>query len=414
MIRHYILLATKVLLRRKGFTLVSLFGITATLLVFVVLAALLDHGFGAAPPESRQDRMLGVVRIVMYGDQNRSTTSGGFGFFDRYARDMPGVERLTIFTGSTPVNSYVGDRKVSVEMKRTDADFWQVFDFTFVDGRPYSTDDVAHAQFDAVVSRSAAGLLVGGGGRAVGESIDVDGQRFRVVGVVDDVSEMRFQSYAEVWVPYTTSRSPVERAQIQGPYQAVVLASSRDAMPGIRAEFNSRLARVELPPGMRGIVAPFETKFETFARQAQVAGWRSPDSQAPQLILLMAGVGLLIALLPAVNLINLNVSRIMERTSEIGVRKAFGASSRTLVAQFVVENVLLTGVGAAAAFVLSIVVLGAINRSGLIAHAQLALNAPVFLAGVAIALAFGVLSGVYPAWRMSRLHPVNALKGDVR
>ena len=44
-------------------------------------------------------------------------------------------------------------------------------------------------------------------------------------------------------------------------------------------------------------------------------------------------------LLPAVNLVNLNVSRIMERASEIGVRKAFGASSRALVGQFVVENV---------------------------------------------------------------------------
>ena len=52
-------------------------------------------------------------------------------------------------------------------------------------------------------------------------------------------------------------------------------------------------------------------------------------------------------LLPAVNLININVSRIMERASEIGVRKAFGASSLTLVGQFVVENVLLTLIGGA-------------------------------------------------------------------
>ena len=56
-------------------------------------------------------------------------------------------------------------------------------------------------------------------------------------------------------------------------------------------------------------------------------------------------------LLPAVNLVNLNASRIMERASEIGVRKAFGASSRTLVGQFVVENVVLTLIGAALGFV---------------------------------------------------------------
>ena len=58
-------------------------------------------------------------------------------------------------------------------------------------------------------------------------------------------------------------------------------------------------------------------------------------------------------LLPTVNLININVSRIMERASEIGVRKAFGASSRTLVGQFIVENLILTLVGGAVGFGLS-------------------------------------------------------------
>ena len=54
---------------------------------------------------------------------------------------------------------------------------------------------------------------------------------------------------------------------------------------------------------------------------------------------------LLVMLLPTLNLININVTRIMERSSEIGVRKAFGASSRTLVYQFIVENIILTLIG---------------------------------------------------------------------
>ena len=69
-------------------------------------------------------------------------------------------------------------------------------------------------------------------------------------------------------------------------------------------------------------------------------------------------------LLPAVNLMNLNTSRILERASEIGVRKAFGASSSPLVGQFIVENVVLTLVGAAVGFVLAGVAAQAINASG--------------------------------------------------
>jgi putative ABC transport system permease protein len=115
-----------------------------------------------------------------------------------------------------------------------------------------------------------------------------------------------------------------------------------------------------------------------------------------------------------VNLVNLNTSRIMERASEIGVRKAFGASSRTLVGQFIVENLVLTLVGAAIGFVLAAWLLQVINTSGVIQYAELSLNYRIFGWGVLLAMAFGLLSGVYPAWRMSRMHPVQALKGAVR
>jgi putative ABC transport system permease protein len=114
-----------------------------------------------------------------------------------------------------------------------------------------------------------------------------------------------------------------------------------------------------------------------------------------------------------VNLVNINISRIMERASEIGVRKAFGAPSRTLVGQFLVENILLTLVGSVIGFVLSVLALRAVSQSGLFTYAHFSLNPRVFAYGILAALAFGLLSGVYPAWRMSRLNPVDALRGGV-
>jgi putative ABC transport system permease protein len=119
----------------------------------------------------------------------------------------------------------------------------------------------------------------------------------------------------------------------------------------------------------------------------------------------------LFMLLPAINLVNLNLSRIFERVSEIGVRKAFGASSRTLVGQFIVENIVLTLIGAGLALAGSAVVLATLNQIGTIPYSQFELNLRVLVAGVLMALLFGLLSGVYPAWRMSRLHPAQALSG---
>jgi len=59
-------------------------------------------------------------------------------------------------------------------------------------------------------------------------------------------------------------------------------------------------------------------------------------------------------------------------------------------------------------------VLRAFNESGIIRYAHFAVNVRVFIYGVLLALAFGLVSGVYPAWRMSRMHPVEALKGGSR
>ena len=119
---------------------------------------------------------------------------------------------------------------------------------------------------------------------------------------------------------------------------------------------------------------------------------------------------LLVMLLPTLNLVNINITRIMERSSEIGVRKAFGASSRTLVYQFIVENLILTLLGGLIGVMLSLVIIHIINNANLIANLNMTLDVTVLFIGLLICLIFGLLSGVYPAWRMSRLHVVDALK----
>ena len=91
-------------------------------------------------------------------------------------------------------------------------------------------------------------------------------------------------------------------------------------------------------------------------------------------------------------------------------RTGFGASSRALVGQFVTENVILSLVGGAIGLLLSAVVMAVINHTEVIPDAQFHLNLRIFGYALLTAVFFGLLSGVYPAWRMSRLHPVDALR----
>jgi putative ABC transport system permease protein len=414
MLNHYLVLAVKVLLRRKFFTFISLFGISFTLLVLTVVAALFDHTFGPGAEEPLQARTLYAGRAVMYGKDNTWSSNAGFKLFDMYARNLPGVERLSLYENSHTVHSYLDGRKVSSGLKRTDDEFWHILQFEFLEGGPFGTADVAEARFVAVINRTTRQRIFDGR-NAVGQTLEADGQRFRVIGVVEDVSEMRSVPYADIWVPYTTAKTDAYKREVMGDWNAIALARDEAAMAGIHEEFNSRLLRVELPEkNFEAIVAPFETKFAGFARLMPTADRKDPESQVWRMVMLLLVLALLFILIPTVNLVNINISRIMERASEIGVRKAFGAPSRTLVGQFLVENILLTLIGGTVGFVLSIFVLRGIAQSGLFSYAHLTVNLRVFAYGMALAVVFGLISGVYPAWRMSRLNPVQALKGGPR
>jgi putative ABC transport system permease protein len=400
-----------VLKRRPFYTAISLFGISFTLLVLMVVTALADHTLAPMAPESRQARMLGVHSARMFGPNSAWSSEAGYLLFDKHARNLPGVDTLTIFASGSSVTTYLGDQRITSILKRTDAAFWRVFDFTFLEGGPYGEGDVTDARFVAVITRATRERLFGEQ-PALYKTFEADGQVFKVVGVVENVPDIRYVPFADAYAPTTTAKTDAYKREIMGGFHAVALAKTTDDLPLIREEFNARVSRVELPDkDYKTLVAPFETRYDSIARESPFADRTSPERQGGKLTWLLVVAALLFVTLPTVNLVNVNVSRILERASEIGVRKAFGAPTRSLVAQFVVENVILTLAGGAIGLVLSGLVLRALNQSGMFAHSALTVNARVFGYGVLLAIAFGIFSGVYPAWRMARLHPVEALKG---
>lgn len=427
MLANYLKIAVKVLLRRKFFTAISLFGISFTLVVLMVGTAILDHVVAPLPPETRQDRTLGVYSARMLGEHFGMHTQPGFALLDRYARDLPGVERMSIFSDGL-VSSYLNGSRIKSSLKRTDGEFWKILDFEFLEGGPFNSDDVEKARFVAVINATTRRRFFGDA-PALDQTIEADGQRFQVVGVVPDVPELRTVPFADIWVPLTTAKSDAYRRELMGGFKAIFLAGSSPGFPLIKEEFRTRMKTVDLPRDFQRMIAVPETALEHAASSlvheadqivhggGSLVGSLDHGTGDISLARFWAAAGLLsliFMLLPSLNLVNLSVSRILERASEIGVRKAFGASSRTLVGQFVVENVVLTVVGGVIGFVLSRLVLDALGASGLFASTQFRLNGRVFLYGLALAVFFGVLSGAYPAWRMSQLRPVEALKGSAR
>jgi putative ABC transport system permease protein len=410
MIANYIKIALKVLGRRKFFTFISLFGISLTLVVLMVATTVLDNVFAPRAPESKFDRVVGVYRLGMHGPSFNSTGNPGYRFIKEYVLNLPGAEAASVFSSQSMLAMYHEGRKIDTHMRRTDGAYWQILDFDFVEGGPFTEVDNANASFVAVITDEMRTKLYGRTS-ALGKTFEVDGQRFRVVGVVRAVPITRLVGFSEIWAPMRTMKTREYERQWMGGFGGIVLARNRGDFDALRSAFRQRTSAFVFddPKMFNRLEVGLDTPFEGAARN--LLGSQFKGNRALVLRSILFGLALLFMLLPTMNLVSINLSRIMERASEIGVRKAFGASSRTLVAQFVVENIVLTVIGGLIGFVLSVAFLVALSRAELIPYAVFDVNVRIFLYGLALAVFFGLVSGVYPAWRMSRIQAVNALRG---
>ena len=409
MLINYLKTAFKVLGRRRFFTFISLFGISLTLVVLMVATAVLDNFFEPRAPESRFDRVLGVHRVVMRGEENTRTSGPGYGFVKKYVQGLESAEATSFFTDASRTALYHEGRKIETHVRRTDGAYWQILDFEFVGGGAFTEDDNRNARNVAVITDVMREQLFGTDA-GLGRTFEFEGKVFRVVGVVKSVPITRLVGFSQIWLPVGTMNLADEEQAMVGEFNAIALARSSADFDRLRREFDQRLATfVSSDPRFQTLEAGLDTPFEAFARATLGSEMGPRRTTILRLILLLAA--LLFITLPTMNLVSINLSRIMERASEIGVRKAFGASSRALVGQFVIENVLLTLIGGLVGFVLSIVVLRALTSIEVIPFAVFDVNLRIFLRGMLAAALFGVVSGVYPAWRMSRMQPVNALRG---
>jgi len=415
MLRNYLLTAWKVFMRRKLFTAINLLCIVLTLVVLMVVTSLLETAFRPSGVEGRSDRFLQIVMMRMDSpDGSRvSTTPLGYKMVEKYLKPMPGVERVAAATLPTGAAVYQGDRVSEVQMRRVDADYWKILDFTVLAGRlPNAADDAAGRMIAILNASTARRLFPGAPSLALGQHIDINGQNFEVAGVVEDA--MHVNAFADIWAPISTFGSSDYRNQLTGMFTAMVLAERGADLPRIQRQVAQIASTVVQDDPKQWKTTRFwaDTKLDLFARLT-MGNNETIDSGAGKLLALIAVAMLVFMLLPALNLVNLNTGRIMERRVEIGVRKAFGATSSQLALQLVVENVLLCLAGGLLALAATAGMLAWLEHIQLINYMRYDLNLAVFGWGMLIATVFGLLSGVLPAWKMSRLDPVHALKGAI-
>ena len=412
MLRNYLKMAIKVLLRKKFYTFISMFGISVTLAILVVVTAFWEHATGQQAPEVNIDRSLVVFSMKLKEKSGANWQKGtSYYFLDKYVKKLTTPEKMTFYSFPFTISAFIGDKKVNLDRRFADAAFWEVMEFDFVEGRGYNAEEVSNSQAVAVISRSFKENAFGKES-ALGKEVKVNSDRYKVIGVVEDVSFVRIHSTGDLYLPVSMDKGYLKVDNYLGTYAAMLVAQSPDQRREIQQEYDAMMKQVQVPEPhqFESVHSHADTYLGSFTRS--FIGNDETNSGVGTLYAILFLMTFLFMMLPTVNLVNINLSRTMERASEIGARKALGASSFSLVLQFLVENIVLTLLCGVLAVGLAFLAIQSINAMNFIEHLHLSLNYGMLVKGLLFALLFGLLSGMYPAWRMSRLQAAEALKRE--
>ena len=325
-------------------------------------------------PETHRDRMLSVSHLLYKGDMGTLGFGVSAEFGKRFLDSLPGVECWTAMApghfmeGPLTLRDAAGI-SCKAFTRFVDRNFWRVFDFQFVVGRPLSESGMHGSAAELVVSESVAHRLAGKSD-AVGKEVYWDGRLFRVCGVVRDVPISASAAFAEAWMPldeYDINMSWLGRmffgnVSFLGNGPIYILADDRASFRKIRSGIEDRLeifnhtddsgTELSLPRGVPSYVESVFAQFDSHGNSQPVRPY----------IWMSVGVLLLILLVPLFNLSGMVTSRMEARLTEFGTRKAFGACGGSILSQITWENLLLTLIGGVLGLVLSWLLLEVFSR----------------------------------------------------
>lgn len=240
-------------------------------------------------------------------------------------------------------------------MRLTDPAFFRIYPFQFLEGKPFTEADLASGTRTAVITDDLARRLFGRTEGVTGQTFSLDYQRFRVCGVVRSGSYLTRQSYAQVYLPYTVAprwdRDIDGGSQQLGSFSLTYLTRDQAQADSLHAEIADIVRRINLAPSDGWTLNIYDQP------RSHAAVTLQPNPQQTfslwQSIRQFLLIGVVLLLVPALNLSGMISSRMDSRLAEMGVRKSFGASRSRLLGQVMWENLLLTLLGGLLGLVLA-------------------------------------------------------------
>ena len=296
--------------------------------------------FGPIYPEENRPR-LAVLGIVNYVNEKGSRwgTRASYALGDSIRR-MPEVECLTCRSqGEDEVLLPDGSCERVISFA-TDADYWQVFNFRFLCGRGFSKAECEARSHVCVVSASLA-RKVFGHTDVVGRELFTEKHTLQILGVVEEASSVMSDSYAHLWIPVCSEERIRGESPFLGSFVLYILLREGTGLDALR----KRVSDMEERINAASVHGPEDRELRLGGQPDHF--WQAPfriNENINMKAFVRKAVTLLLAflLIPAMNMCSMVASRVNGRISEMGIRRAYGATRRQLLWQVLQENFLLT------------------------------------------------------------------------
>lgn len=407
--------AFSLLRQNPFFSTVSIIGTAVSIAFVMVVYMVYDIQTANIRPESHRDRMVYSSYGYSYRKADHSNANTGMSYQAacRIFADLPSAELVTYMSYTTMEYCGVSPEKGQrCQNRRVDLNFWRLYDIRFVAGRPFDQQEFDACADVVVIAERLAHEAFGSAEEALGKNYFVDFYPKRVVGVTEDVSSLFAFAYGEVWLPYYTQDPAWGSEGLRGGFEAMVLCEPGVSPAEMKLQIENSLDR------LNASLTEYELTLPDLSTYTERQFFRD-DFLNPMVTCIM--LGLILLIVPAINVSGLISSQMSRRLSELAVRKAYGASRSTLVWQLLLENLLLAFIGALLGFLLSCLLLwlgkdwmlaGGYTEGNFEVSIWLFLRPAVFLTVLGVCLLFNLLSVFIPAWNATHRPIAEVLSGE--
>jgi putative ABC transport system permease protein len=310
------------------------------------------------------------------------------------------VSQITPFS-NTSAQVVAGDRNVATQVMGTTLGYWSVRAFTFAQGASWTDADEQLKAKVCVIGDTVRENLFGSG-EAIGQYIRIGRHPFRVIGVLTKKGQSPFGEDQDdrILMPIGSFRARVMPAP-PGRVQ-MLLASATSEWTVDRAT-----QQIDQILRQRHKIDPEDEPDFVIRTQAEFR--RSQEAIFDTLTVLLSSIAAVSLLVGGIGVMNIMLVSVTERTREIGIRIAIGASEADIMAQFLIEAVTLTSIGGlfgiASGVGLVSVLAGALGWS-------MSLPIEAVIVAVGTSAAIGIVFGFFPARRAARMDPIDALRHE--